>query len=189
MQIQFDPFSFAVACVATLIAWRAHYLARTAPARERVQAHRDRVREALVTVQDTFDLLTKDDGGLVYPIHPVTDSFSAAVRTIESTGSRLPEVARVISLAQSLKVVERQWGSLVRWAGELREAEREYEEASPDDQHSWNERIQEALSAQDALSDDLKGSIAEAAPEVDDYRSSLDEDDRTLKWKRRAEPL
>lgn len=97
MQLQFDPYAFAVALCAVGIAWRAHHLAKKAPLLARRLQIRDEIRTQIAAVDAASAELQKAiDFGEPIPERP--KEFEAALTEMQRLAARVPESADILLL-------------------------------------------------------------------------------------------
>ncbi|RUQ07004.1 hypothetical protein D8M34_05910 [Microbacterium sp. HSID17254] len=124
MQIQFDPFSFAVAVIAVLVSLRAYVLSKRAPHVERVRQNRDVVRSALRDLADVFrDLRHELDEGR--EVGEVPSEIDAAYSVLEEYGPRLPERSHVWQIQSSIRELQSAWRSAISSAERVRGMDQE----------------------------------------------------------------
>lgn len=200
MDIQFDPFSFAVAGIAVLIAWRAHYLAKTAPARQRVQANRDAVRDALVVAVEAIESArSKLVAGQDLPAVP--DAVRHALNTLNREGARVPDGDALSELGHLPWSADHYWKQTLQDEAraaanrEKVQGHREELDSLPEDDRSRPTIQRRIQSSQRTLEMDMQGressriqfaTQAESASRaIERYVSELDAHDRHALDKRR----
>ncbi|WP_029259741.1 MULTISPECIES: hypothetical protein [unclassified Microbacterium] len=108
MQIQIDPFAFGTALFAVLIAWRAHFLAKSAPEVARRRELRDSIRAHVQTFDSALaDVDTALQMGKPLPEKP--EEVETAAVSIHALASRVPEEARVLLLHTYMQSVASRW--------------------------------------------------------------------------------
>ncbi|KKX97198.1 DUF2576 domain-containing protein [Microbacterium sp. Ag1] len=110
MQIQFDPFAFAVAIAAFAVAWRAHYLAKTAPELARRRDIRDQIRKELESLRrSTTDLSTILQLGK--PLTAPPTGFDGTIEEFSALAQRVPEAARLGRIEAKVSGLSIKWES------------------------------------------------------------------------------
>lgn len=170
MQIQFDPFAFGVASVAVLIAWRAHYLAKTAPDLARRREIRDQIREQLENLRrsaEDVSLILQMGQPLVGP----PASFGPTLDKLAALAPRVPEANRLGLIEAKMHGLEAAWDM-----GHSNEQMSAYAKQGVAD---WQERLAIAQSGGDA---EAIGQVREALDrhtvELEKYRR-IEEASRT----------
>ena len=108
MDVQFDPFSFAVAVVAVVISAMAFRVAKLAPLHERRRAYRDEARAAL---RDTIKFIADEVPDIRAGKHMDVEPFPImrARETLQDVTPRLPESVRLTALGTTCGVAISLW--------------------------------------------------------------------------------
>jgi hypothetical protein len=162
MQIQFDPFAFTVAVVAALIAWRAHFLAKTAPDLARRREIRDQIREQLEglrrAAEDVSPVLQMGK-----PLTAPPAGFGSSLEKLAALAPRVPEENRLGLIEAKLHGLEAAW--------DMAHSNEQMSAYTKQDVADWQERVAVAQSGGDAKAIGLaREALDKALTDQEKYR-------------------
>lgn len=198
MQIQFDPFSFGVAVVALLVAWRAHTLSKRAPLLDREREHRDRLRDSLLAVEQTLRLPVQLLG-VGKDVPPAPDELTSAIATVRELSPRLSSTKErrllaicrgaLLDLRHAWRTTEQHEGAVGRlqalvddWEDRVADAANQGARSfARETLNSYRRGLDESIRARDAARPDMAAKLKDTGPAIGNYVAYANSKDRGAK--------